>query len=179
MTRIVILSEEAAILFGCYFMGKSGLHRTKLQKILYFASQKGIFKDSFGRGYYGPFSSEVANHLESLASVNFLKETLDLFPGGRGYIYSLSRDGEKIVPKLKGQTPKRLVNEFSKIVELCRAQTVSYISMAAKVHYILRRTDAPMTAKEIARHAEKMDWNISPNEVVKSTRLLKELKLVK
>jgi uncharacterized protein YwgA len=174
-----ILSEEAAILLGCYLAGEDGLHRTKLQKILYFASQKEIFKDSFGRGYYGPFSSEVANHMESLVSANFLRETLDLFPGGRGYIYPLSRDGEKIIPELKGQTSQKLVKKLSKIIELCRDQTVSSISIAAKVHYILKRMDVPMTAKEIAKHAEKMDWNISPDKVVKSARLLKELKLIK
>lgn len=175
---MAILSEEIAVLLGCSLAGDDGLLRTKLQKILYFASQKGILDDSFGRGYYGPFSPSIANSAESLVSTNFLKEAIEFFPEGRGYNYSLSDDGKKIIPVLEKQIPSEMTEELARIIEVCRNRTTSSLSIAAKVHYILKRMGVPMTAEQIANQAEKMRWNISPEEVLEASRLLKELKFI-
>lgn len=169
----------AAILLGCFLAGSSGLLRTQLQKILYFASQKNILEDSFGRGYYGPFSSDVANSAESLVGADFLNETVQLFPKGIGYRYSLTEGVEEVIPQLEKQIPAQVIEEFSEIIERCRNQTASSLSIAAKVHYVLRRRGVPMTAQEIANQAERMKWRVSPGEVLEASRLLKELGIVK
>jgi len=173
-----MLPEAVAILLGCFLAGESGLLRTQLQKILYFASQRGILEDSFGRGYYGPFSSDVANSAESLVSANFLNETIEVFPENIGYNYSLTQDGKEVIPQLKEQIPMKAVEELREIVELCRNRTATSLSIAAKVHYVLKGMNVPMTAGQIANQAEKLKWNISPDEVVEASKLLKELKLV-
>jgi len=175
----VVLSEAVAILFACYLTSIGGLLRTQLQKILYFASQKGIIRDSYGRGYYGPFSSDVANSAESLVSANFLNEAIEFFPQGIGYKYSLINNLREVIPKLKEQTPNRVVEELSKVVELCQGRTTLSLSIAAKVHYVLKKMNAPMSAEEITAQAEKLKWNISPDEVLDASTLLKELGLIK
>lgn len=172
------LSEEVTVLLACFFAGEDGLLRTKLQKGLYFASQKGILEDSFGRGYYGPFSPDIANSAESLVSANFLKECIEFFPDGKGYNYSLSSDGEKVIPVLKKQMPDEMIEELDRIIKVCKNHTTSSISIAAKVHYILKRIEVPMTADQIAKQAEKMRWSISSDEVLEASRLLKALELI-
>lgn len=172
------LSEETAILLGYFHAGKDGLLRTQLQKIMYFASQKGILDDSFGRGYYGPFSSDVANSMESLVSANFLNETIEFFPTGIGHNYHLTKDGNEVIPQLKKQTHVEVAEELARIVEICRNRTASSLSVAAKVHYVLKKMNVAMTAKQIASQAEELKWNISPNEVLEASRLLEELGLV-
>ena len=162
----------------CFLTGASGLLRTQLQKILYFASQKSLIKDSFERGYYGPFSSDVANSAESLVSANFLNETIEWFPKGIGYRYSLTKGVKKAIPQLKKEIPTEVVEELGEIVESCATRTASFLSIAAKVHYVLKKMDAPMTAEEIARQAEKLRWNISSDEVLGASNLLKELGLI-
>lgn len=174
-----MLSETTAVLLTTFLAGGDGLLRTSLQKILYFASQKGILEDSYGRGYYGPFSPDVANSAESLVSVNFLRETVEFFPESIGYKYSLTQDGRKVTPQLKEQTPTKMVEELGKIIELCRNRTASSLSIAAKVHYVLKRMNVPMTAEEIASQAKELRWNISPDKVVEASKLLKELELIK
>ena len=175
---MVMLSEEIAILLGCSRAGEGGLLRTQLQKIMYFASQKDILEDSFGRGYYGPFSSDVANFMESLVSANFLNETIEFFAGGIGYNYSLTKDGKEVIPQLKKQISMEVVEELAEIIEICRNRTASSLSIAAKVHYVLKKMNVPMTTKQVASHAEKLKWGISPDKVLEASKLLKELELV-
>jgi uncharacterized protein YwgA len=174
-----MLSETLAILLACFLAGADGLLRTSMQKILYFASQKGILEDSFGRGYYGPFSADIANSAESLVSTNFLNETVEFFLKSIGYRYSLTSDGNKIIPELQKQIPTNSAEELGKIVDLCRNRTATSLSIAAKVHYIIKRMNIPMTAEQIASQAEKLKWSISPEEVVEASKLLEELELIK
>ena len=170
---MVVLPNEVAILIGTSFAGERRLLRTQLQKIMYFASQKNILEDSFGRGYYGPFSSNVANSTESLVSANFLNE---IFSGG--YNYSLSKDGKNAVSQLKKEIPSDVFDALAKIVEMCRNRSTSSLSIAAKVHFILRKMGISMTTKQIASQAEKLEWNLSREEVLDASNLLKELGLI-
>lgn len=172
------LSKEIPILLGCFHAGKDGLLRTQLQKIMYFTSQKGILDDSFGRGYYGPFSSDIANSMESLVSANFLNETIEFFPTGIGYNYCLTKDGKKVIPQLKKRIPVEVVEELARITEICRNRTASSLSIAAKVHYVLKKMNVAMTAEQIASQSEKLKWDISPDEVLEASKLLEELELV-
>lgn len=177
----VMLSNDSGIIFACCLIGNEGLLRTKLQKIMYFASQRGIVSDSFGRGYYGPFSSQIADSTESLVRANFLREAAEhqAFPYGIGYRYSLSIDGKRVIRQLRKQSrPDEMFEKLAEVVEICRNQTVSEISIAAKVHYILKRIGAAMTAEQVATQAKKMKWSISPDEVLEAVKLLRRLGLI-
>ena len=174
-----MIPNWVAILFVSFYAGVEGLLRTQLQKILYFASQIGILEDSFRRGYYGPFSADIANSVESLVTANFLNETIDFFPGGIGYRYSLKQGAREAVPQLEKQIPAKMVEKLNEIVELCNGRTALSLSITAKVHYVLKKMSAPMAAEEIATQAEKLKWNISPDEVLEASTLLQELGLIK
>lgn len=172
-----MVPDWVAIFWASYYAGNSGLLRTQLQKTLYFAAQKGILEDSFGRGYYGPFSSNIANSAESLVNKNFLDETIEFFPGAIGYRYRLSNDGKKVTPMLEKKTAQN-AKELRRIVQICRDRGSKSLSIAAKVHYILKTMGISMTFEEIAAHAELLNWDISKDEVEAASRLLQDLELV-
>jgi len=172
-----VVPDWVAVFLASYYAGGKGLLRTELQKILYFASQKGILENSFGLGYYGPFSPNIANSAESLVNKNFLDETTEFFPEAIGYRYRLSDDGKKVVPTLiekLGQSVKGL----RKTVAICKDQGSRSLSIAAKVHYILKMMGAPMTSEEIAAQAKKLNWDISGYEVEAASKLLQDLDLL-
>jgi len=172
-----LVPDWVAVFLTTYYAGSKGLLRTQLQKILYFASQRGILKDSFGPDYYGPFSVSIANSAESLVNKKFLVETIEFFPEGIGYKYRLSDDGKKVAPLLKEKF-NHSIKGLKKIVTVCKNQGTRPLSIAAKVHYILKTIGAPMSPKEIVAQAKQLNWNLSPDEIKAASDLLKKLDLI-
>lgn len=172
-----LVPDWVAVFLATYYAGSKGLLRTQLQKILYFASQKGILKDSFGPDYYGPFSINIANSTESLVNKKFLDETIEFFIEGIGYRYRLSDDGKNVVPIVREKFNQN-IKGLRKIVSICKNQGTRPLSIAAKVHYILKTMRAPMNPKEIATQAKQLNWDLSADEVEAASNLLKELDLI-
>lgn len=180
MRKGKLVPDWAAVFFAAFFAGSKGLLRTQLQKILYFASQKGILEDSFDPSYFGPFSPNIANSAESLVNKNFLDEGIEYyFPGTIGYRYNLSHDGEKVISTLRERFARANVKGLREVIAICKNQETRSLSIAAKVHYILKSMGIPMTSEEITVQAKKLNWDLSGDEVKAASKLLRDLDLIK
>lgn len=179
MSKGKMVPDWAAVFLAALHAGSKGLLRTQLQKILYFASQKGVLEDSFGPGYFGPFSPNIANSTESLVNKNFLEEKIEYFPGTIGYRYRLSDDGKKVVSMLREKYTRANGKGLRRVVTICKDQGIRSLSIAAKVHYILKTMRVPMTSEEIAAQAKILNWDLSGDEVEAASKLLRDLDLIK
>jgi len=156
------------------------LLRTKIQKIMYFASQEGLVEDTFVPHYYGTYSKEVANTTESLVSIGFLRENVMLFPEGMGYLYSLAKDGQLVLEEtVSAKISPENYDRLSKIAQICKDATPVLLSIAAKVHFILKQKSAPMTPEQICEYAKGLNWEITSEQIEDACELLKKLGLVK
>lgn len=169
-----MIPDWEAILLVNHAAEGDQLYRTQLQKILYFASQKDLLQDSFVRGYYGPFSSKIAKTIEGMVEGNFLNESIFFDSGTVGYKYRLAGDGKEIIRILVEKNSKEF-EELIKIVEICKNQSSMFLSIAAKVHFILKKMETSMSSKEVVNKAKLLDWNIKEDEVIAVSRLLSEL----
>lgn len=150
------------------------LYRTQLQKMLYFASQEGIIEDTFSRGYFGPFSRAIANTIQSLVNANFIRES----SMNHKYKYSLTKDGKNIIPALLEQA-EREANQLQSTVNVCKPKSTESLSIAGKVHYLLKAMGVPMKYDEICLHSQRSGWDISATQVNGAIQILEELHLVK
>lgn len=153
--------------------------RTKIQKIIYFASQLGLTKDTFAPHYYGPYSKEVAETLESLVSLGFIKEDVMLFQEGVGYMYSLTSDGKSVVNKIMERTSTSEREKLNEIIDICRDVHPLLLSLAAKVHFVLKQKEIPMTIEQICEYAKELNWQISSDRIDAAGLLLEKLGFVK
>jgi hypothetical protein len=152
--------------------------RTKIQKIIYFASQLGITKDTFTPHYYGPYSKEVAETMESLVSSGFIREDVVLFQGGIGYLYSLTLDGEVVATEITKKYPASECAKLREIIDACKDAPPLLLSLAAKVHFILKQKRIPMTLEQICEHAKGLNWQISSEQINIACMLLEKLGFV-
>ena len=153
--------------------------RTKIQKVMYFASQKGLIEDTFIPHYYGPYSREVADTTESLVSIGFLREDMRFFREGMGYRYSLTEDGKLILEDMiSTKISAENYDELSKLAEICKDATPILLSIAAKVHFILRQKSEPMNPEQICEHAKGLNWEITSEQIESACELLKKLTLI-
>jgi len=160
-------------------IGSEELFRTKIQKMMYFAAQKNVIKDSFKNKYYGPFSSKVAQSIESMVEGRYLNEKIHYFSNGYvGHSYYSSDDVKDIMPIIREKNKDVIVN-IEQIVAACKGKTSNEISKAAKIHYILKNKGKEMTDSQIISSAKEFDWNITQEEIEASTELLLSLKLIK
>lgn len=172
-----VMDYVEALLCLLFQVGESV--RTKIQKIMYFASQKGLIEDTFIPHYYGPYSREVADTTESLVSIGFLREDIRLFREGMGYKYSLTEDGKLVLEDMISTkiSPENYAG-LSKIAETCKDATPILLSIAAKVHFILKQKNEPMTPEQICEHAKGLNWEITSEQIEAACELLKKLELV-
>ena len=177
MGDTVLMDNVEMLLFILSQAGE--LLRTKVQKTIYFASQLGFVEDTFAPHYYGPYSREVANTTESLVSIGFLKENIEFFRGGVGYQYSLSEDGELVLEDVVSEKISPEDNErLTKLVETCKNVTPLLLSIAAKVHFILKQKSVPMNSEQICENAKGLNWEIAGEQIDAACELLKKLGLV-
>jgi len=166
-----------ALLFILFQTGEQ--LRTKIQKMMYFASQDGLIEDTFVPHYYGPYSREVANTTESLVSIGFLKEDVMLYPERMGYRYSVTKDGELILEEIvSAKISPENYDRLSKIAEICKDATPVLLSIGAKVHFILKQKSVPMTSEQICEQAKGLNWEITGEQIDAACELLEKLGLV-
>ena len=167
-------------------IGQSGqiVGRTLLQKKLYFAAVLAEEELGFRPHYYGPYSPEVADAIDSLVANRFLKETTETFPGQesifgewRRHSYELTPDGDRLLQAV-GQTgeAENLREALEKVNAQPMAQDFNVLSVAAKVHVLLGEK-SPATASEIKRKALEYGWQLSEQQIRVVAQYLVDLDL--
>ena len=168
-------------------IGQSGqiVGRTLLQKKLYFAAVLAEEELGFRPHYYGPYSAEVADAIDSLVANRFLKETTETFPGEESifgewcrHTYTLTGDGTGLLQAV-GQTDEgqKLREALGKVNLQPIAEDFNLLSIAAKVHILLRKK-SPATVSEIRRMAEEYGWQLSEEQIQDVEKYLVDLGLV-
>jgi uncharacterized protein YwgA len=171
------MNLEDAILRILDFNGEYGAGRTTMQKLLYFASEKGAVGIGFMPHYYGPYSGEVSTELSNLVSLGFVEENAAAFSSGNvGYVYRITDDGREI---LDGD--EKSVRIIEKLVEVAKrhfALNQSLLAIAAKTHFILKKNGSTMTFSAIRTEALRLGWKVSPEDIEKVLGFLSELELI-
>ncbi len=165
--------------------------RTLLQKKIYFLSVMMEHDLGFTAHYYGPYSSYVAGHLDSLVNYGILKETLKPFPSNpqeqspfgeirkHTYIYSLIPNAFKKVWKVTEKKPG--FNEWKQKLKAINNQSIARdsnrLSIAAKIHYIVD-WEGEKNAEEVLQTAKEYGWDFTLKDIKNVLSFLTELKLV-
>ena len=165
---------------------KSLRGRTILQKKLYFLSI--LLKDDslgFGPHYYGPYSSWVAENLDILVNLRFLKEGTETFPTDqnifgeiRRHTYSLTSDGEDVMGEIEKEADYK---DWKKALDMLNKQDLANdfntLSIAAKVYYIVNRKGSA-TTDQIREIAKEYGWEINHSQVENVRSFLEGLSLI-
>ena len=166
--------------------------RTLLQKTVYFVNEKLKDKIDFSPHYYGPYSEAVAQATDSLVAVGLLTETMEKFPpsdpsanfDARRFTYELSHAGREVLRELEKDVNKGYFERIKACVEEMQQlagmdMDYKYLSVAAKMHHILKRRQKSITASEISREAEVLGWVLSDQDIEGVKGFLQKLGLTK
>jgi len=156
--------------------------RTVIQKLGYFASVKLEENAGYRADFYGPFSSLVAAHLQTLVGLDFVFERMRRTVHDRiMYGYCLTEDGQELAKNVKKEHPREY-SIIRSIVKKCGG-IVHYnfyvLSWAAKVHFILEQTGKAMTYEEAMDTSRLFGWKLSERQIESGVRLLSALGLIK
>ena len=158
--------------------------RTLLQKKLYFASVLVGEDLGFRPHYYGPYSAEVADAIDSLVANRFLAETTETFPGDesvfgewRRHTYRLTQDGNALLDVVSETDEGQELREaLGKVNSHPMANDFNLLSIAAKVHILLREK-SPATVSEIMLKAAGYGWQLSAGDIRAVAQYLVQLGL--
>ena len=163
--------------------GENGLRgRTLLQKKVYFLSVLMNFDLGFSPHYYGPYSSYVASHLDSLVNCGLLKEVTESFSNEQNvfgeilrHTYSVPDDIEPVWQDIQD---KPQFDEWQDALKRINEQDISKdfnkLSIAAKVHYIVSwEGNGPLTLTQIQQIAEEYGWDVSTEDIKSVLSFLK------
>ena len=178
---LVIKGEKDAKLRG----------RTLLQKKIYFLSVMMEHDLRFTAHYYGPYSSYVAGHLDSLVNYGILTETpvpLSSNPPEQSplgeirkhtYIYSLMPDAFKEVWKVTKKKPG--FDEWKQKLKAINDQSIARdsnrLSIAAKIYYIVD-WEGEKNAEEVLQTAKEYGWSFTLEDIKNVLSFLTGLGLV-
>ena len=169
--------------------GESGLQgRTLLQKKVYFLSELREVDLDFSPYHYGPYSSLVAGHLNSLVSHGFLEEKIESFAEGstdprasgemRRHTYTLTREGNEVWDDIEKEAD---FEKWKNALDLINGQPISNdfnkLSIAAKVHYIVDWR-GKSTIGEVRQVAEEYGWEVDQEDIGNVLDFLTDLGLV-
>jgi uncharacterized protein YwgA len=150
--------------------------RTLLQKTTYFITEKLNQQVDFAPHYYGPYSEAVAQATDGLVAVGLLTETVEKFPpsdpsanfDARRFTYELNEAGKKVLSELEkgknGEEFKQIKNLVEEMQKLAGGD-YKYLSVAAKMHHILKRHKKAISAKEISKEAKVLGWTLSEEDI--------------
>lgn len=156
--------------------------RIVLQKLIYFCNIALDLKARFCAHYYGPYCDEVLEAQLGLCSLGFLSETrFRSESGGWAYEYRLTDDGREMLRGLDDSDARisdvrKIVSRITALPGWTRPQT---ISCAAKVAYVLRRMDTPMTEAAIMGQAKSFGWTLMPDTITEVGSFLSGLGMVR
>ncbi len=172
-------SEFILILLNAKPHGIDG--RTAVQKLGYFATVKLKKNLGYEADFYGPYSTIVAANLQNLVESDFVTERERVTSRYRKmYSYNLTDEAVSIAKNLKKKYPKE-AKLIEAVVKKCdRIVNCDYnvLSWAAKVHFVLEKTNKAMTYQEAIAASNKFGWKLSESQIASAAKLLTELKLI-
>lgn len=164
--------------------------RTLLQKTLYFIGEKMKLGIDFIPHYYGPYSSSIADETASLCAAGIIRESVVRFGPmsvgvafePRQYTYQLTNEGELISEVIEKNNPEK-AKKVSKTLQTMReaglADDYRSLSVAAKMHHILKSEDKPMTPSEILEQSRELGWEIDDAAASAAVDFLTTIELAK
>jgi len=163
--------------------------RTLLQKTIYFLNEKNDLGIDFVPYYYGPYSTEVTDALESLKSSGIIREEVREYVSfdfhvtfePRKYIYHLTETGRKMAENIAKENfplAQRIERTVSSMQNQGALNSYKALSIAAKMHNILKLEDKSMTVGEILEEAKVLGWVISEDEAKNAIQFLNGFNLV-
>jgi len=163
--------------------------RTLLQKTLYFLNEKLSLGLDFTPYYYGPYSNEVAEVTSSLKAAGLLDERVETFPAfnfsvtfePRRYTYRLTDIGKEFADLLVARDEERatkIKTILGKMREQGATNDYKNLSIAAKMHQILRIEKKHMTPEEILEEAKSIGWDIEEKEAESAIAFLEQMGLI-
>ncbi len=164
--------------------------RTLLQKTIYFLNERHDLGIEFVPYYYGPYSAEIADAVDSLKASGIVKEVVEEFSTfstsvgfeSRRYTYQLTDIGGEIAKNLEKKNPEgaaKIMDMLSSMEELDGARDYKNLSIAAKMHHILKIEEKDMSIAEIQEEAMALGWDIGTDGAENARNFLKGLKMVR
>lgn len=183
------MDERLVVLALLQAKGKTLQGRTLLQKMVYFLNEELQLGIEFAPHYYGPYSADLADAVDSLVGLGFVREKVETFPDvqdpygdQKRYSYELSPDGQealKVFDEREGATTAAIIGEHVKLMEEhSQAHDYRNLSIAAKIHHIVK-SKGKVTIPELEKEARALKWQLRPNLVKSSLDFLEEMGLVK
>jgi uncharacterized protein YwgA len=156
--------------------------RTAVQKLGYFATVMLEKNLGYGPDFYGPYSAIVAANLQNLVETDFVTEKRIVTANHRKmYSYALNNEAAGLVKTIKKKYPKeckQIQNVVKKCGEIVNCD-YNVLSWAAKVHFVLQKSEKAMTYQEAIIASRSFGWTLNQEEVDAGVKLLQELKLIK
>ena len=166
--------------------GEDGLRgRTLLQKKVYFLSVLMEIDLGFSPHYYGPYSSYIASHLDSLVNCGLLREVTESFSNDqnvfgeiRRHTYSVPDNVDPVWQDIQGK-PRfgEWQDAINRVNEQKIANDFNKLSIAAKVHYIVS-WEGQSTLEQIRQVAKEYNWKLDDNDIESVLTFLTALELV-
>ena len=159
--------------------------RTLLQKKVYFLSVLMDADLAFSPHYYGPYSSYVASHLDSLVNCGLLIEVTESFSNDQNVFGEIRRHTysvpDNFEPAWQDIQQKSQFSEWQDALNRINEQGISRdfnkLSIAAKVHYIVS-WEGQSTVKQVKQVAEEYGWDVSTEDITSILSFLEELGFV-
>lgn len=157
--------------------------RTLLQKKVYFLSVLMGVNFDFTAHRYGPYSSLLAGHLDSLVAHGFLNEDVESFDRNvfgeiRRHTYFLTDDAEELWSDIENDPElQKWKRELDRINAHDIAHDFNKLSIAAKVHYIVSWR-GKRTIEQVQKVAKEYGWDVSTEDIESVLSFLKGLGLV-
>ena len=163
--------------------------RTKLQKTVYFVGVMTRMLPNLGYRphFYGPFSPDVAEAVEDLRSLKFLRQETQGINAvdSRGfevarYDYTLTADGKQIAEEKAQQHSAVWKRIQAAVKRLDAADASDYVklSIAAKAYFMHGKSSRPTTPDELSKMAQSFGWKVSEQQLQEADEWLESLGLV-
>lgn len=163
--------------------------RTSLQKVAYFVSLGLSEPMGHDAHFYGPFSSDIEDDVESLLIADLIDEKVTTlnFQGFRGqearkYEYRVTAKGQERLDAIQQAYSEewRYVHDFvDKLAEAAGGLDQGVLSAAAKTHFIASREKRPVSAQEIREFGKQLGWNLKELQIVQVVQVLEAMGLVR
>ena len=185
-----LTNSELVLLTLLYSEKQMIAGRTLLQKTLYFLNEMLDLDIDFRSYYYGPYSSEITDCLDSLKATGIISENIEQLQAfdfnvtfePRKYTYFLGDTGKSIakdIVKNKSHDAENIKNILYKMKEYGVVHDYKNLSIAAKMHHILKKENRHLTSGEILEEARMLEWHIDEQEATDAISFLKQIKLIK
>ena len=141
----------------------------------------------FSPHYYGPYSSYVASHLDSLVNCGLLREVTESFSNDQNVFGEIRRHTysipDNVEPVWQDIQQKSRFSEWRDAINRINDRGISgdfnKLSIAAKVYYIVSwEENGTLTLPQVQRIAEDYKWDVKPEDIKSVLFFLTELGLV-